>query len=136
MISSGSFPSPSTTGTLPPHQSSEAIHELSSPTPHQPSVALLTTNNHFETEEEIPGPFAPRFQVALIMTIFHDSLTIFLCYLVFQDLEMLQGGRPMIRSGKTMIYMIYMNIIYMSHLLLLGKFEYGGGPIFKVVLEC
>ena len=26
--------------------------------------------------------------------------------------------------------------LYMSHLLLLGKFEYGGGPIFKVVLEC
>ena len=25
---------------------------------------------------------------------------------------------------------------YTSHLLLLGKFEYGGGPIFKVVLEC
>ena len=25
---------------------------------------------------------------------------------------------------------------HMSHLLLLGKFEYGGGPIFKVVLEC
>ena len=25
---------------------------------------------------------------------------------------------------------------YMSHLLLLGKFECGGGPIFKVVLEC
>ena len=25
---------------------------------------------------------------------------------------------------------------YMSQLLLLGKFEYGGGPIFKVVLEC
>ena len=24
----------------------------------------------------------------------------------------------------------------MSHLLLLGKFEYSGGPIFKVVLEC
>ena len=23
-----------------------------------------------------------------------------------------------------------------SQLLLLGKFEYGGGPIFKVVLEC
>lgn len=59
-ISSGSFPSPSTSGTVPPHQSSEAIHELSSP--HQPSVAL-TTNNHLETEEEIPGPFAPRFQV-------------------------------------------------------------------------
>ena len=27
-------------------------------------------------------------------------------------------------------------IEFMSHLLLLGKFEYGGGPIFKVVLEC
>ena len=26
--------------------------------------------------------------------------------------------------------------IRMSHLLLLGKFEYGGGPFFKVVLEC
>ena len=26
--------------------------------------------------------------------------------------------------------------VYMSHLLLLGKFEYSGGPIFKVVLEC
>ena len=26
--------------------------------------------------------------------------------------------------------------LYMSHLLLLGKFEYDGGPIFKVVLEC
>ena len=24
----------------------------------------------------------------------------------------------------------------MTQLLLLGKFEYGGGPIFKVVLEC
>ena len=28
------------------------------------------------------------------------------------------------------------DLVYMSHLLLLGKFEYGGGPIFKVVLEC
>ena len=26
--------------------------------------------------------------------------------------------------------------INMTQLLLLGKFEYGGGPIFKVVLEC
>ena len=31
----------------------------------------------------------------------------------------------------------YQNRIFdMSHLLLLGKFEYTGGPIFKVVLEC
>ena len=27
-------------------------------------------------------------------------------------------------------------IVYRSQLLLLGKFEYTGGPIFKVVLEC
>ena len=26
--------------------------------------------------------------------------------------------------------------VVMSQLLLLGKFEYTGGPIFKVVLEC
>ena len=26
--------------------------------------------------------------------------------------------------------------MYMTQLLLLGKFEYGGGTIFKVVLEC
>ena len=26
--------------------------------------------------------------------------------------------------------------VYMTQLLLLGKVEYGGGPIFKVVLEC
>ena len=25
---------------------------------------------------------------------------------------------------------------HMSHSQMLGKFEYGGGPIFKVVLEC
>ena len=30
----------------------------------------------------------------------------------------------------------YWYMIYMSQLLLLGKFEYGGRPIFKVVLEC
>ena len=30
----------------------------------------------------------------------------------------------------------FMTHIYMTQLLLLGKVEYGGGPIFKVVLEC
>ena len=30
----------------------------------------------------------------------------------------------------------YCSQIYMTQLLLLGKFEYTGGPIFKVVLEC
>ena len=28
------------------------------------------------------------------------------------------------------------SLLYTSQLLLLGKVEYGGGPIFKVVLEC
>ena len=30
----------------------------------------------------------------------------------------------------------HLSFVFMSHLLLLGKFEYSGGPIFKVVLEC
>ena len=31
---------------------------------------------------------------------------------------------------------VFFRLLYMSQLLLLGKFEYTGGPIFKVVLEC
>ena len=41
-----------------------------------------------------------------------------------------------------MVQVVQMNSIddmqseNMSHSQMLGKFEYGGGPIFKVVLEC
>ena len=38
-------------------------------------------------------------------------------------------------SGKSDCH-AFSTKLYTSHLLLLGKFEYGGGPIFKVVLEC
>ena len=31
---------------------------------------------------------------------------------------------------------LFLGKVYMTQLLLLGKFEYTGGPIFKVVLEC
>ena len=31
---------------------------------------------------------------------------------------------------------LFSDSAYMSHLLLLGKSKYTGGPIFKVVLEC
>ena len=31
---------------------------------------------------------------------------------------------------------VFMTCLNRSQLLLLGKFEYGGGPVFKVVLEC
>ena len=35
------------------------------------------------------------------------------------------------------VWISIVNVVgYMSQLLLLGKVEYGGGPIFKVVLEC
>ena len=35
------------------------------------------------------------------------------------------------------VWISTVNVVgYMSQLLLLGKSEYGGGPIFKVVLEC
>ena len=44
-------------------------------------------------------------------------------------------------KGKYILYLLkpmstVREILHMSQLLLLGKFEYGGGPIFKVVLEC
>ena len=57
----------------------------------------------------------------------------------------------LISSNIYMIYVIYVLTsphnsyilaagaavyLHMTQLLLLGKFEYGGGPIFKVVLEC
>ena len=45
-------------------------------------------------------------------------------------------GRPANLSMKTAEGIFYNEQKYMSHLLLLGKFEYSGGPIFKVVLEC
>ena len=34
------------------------------------------------------------------------------------------------------VFLLMCLMMDMSQLLLLGKFEYGGGPIFKVVLEC
>ena len=37
-------------------------------------------------------------------------------------------------EGEHSRLILYEN--HMSHLLMLGKFEYGGGPIFKVVIEC
>ena len=39
-------------------------------------------------------------------------------------------------SGYSSVFPVNSVILDMSHLLLLGKFECGGGPIFKVVLEC
>ena len=41
----------------------------------------------------------------------------------------------LITSFATLLERVYMKI-YMTQLLLLGKVEYGGGPIFKVDLEC
>ena len=38
--------------------------------------------------------------------------------------------------GNVLKWIGYILEEYMSQLLLLGKFEYGEGPIFKVVLEC
>ena len=37
---------------------------------------------------------------------------------------------------KHPIDITYKTRLNMSHSQMLGKFEYGGGPIFKVVLEC
>ena len=57
------------------------------------------------------------------------------------------GGKSVVRfgfmtdraygvSGLVNFWLQVLVITHMSQLLLLGKFEYGGGPIFKVVLEC
>ena len=42
----------------------------------------------------------------------------------------------MTNTDTTLTRSIIIFYLYMSQLLLFGKFEYGGGPIFKVVLEC
>ena len=109
LISSGSFPSASTSGT---QQGSEEIHELSSP--HHPSVAL-TTNNHLETEEEIPGPFAPRFQVALFWRFFMILWQYFFATCFFKTLLCFKvGGR---RSGvERRWYIWYILIRYILYI--------------------
>ena len=41
------------------------------------------------------------------------------------------------RKSYAMLMQLDVNVIvYMTHSQMLGKFEYTGGPIFKVVLEC
>ena len=40
------------------------------------------------------------------------------------------------QNAKNHLVWLCGHLLHTSHLLLLGKFEYGGGPIFKVVLEC
>ena len=57
----------------------------------------------------------------------HDAKQTFLCF-IFLTVE-----KNLVTHGKRHTYDIY---AYMTQLLLLGKVEYGGGPIFKVVLEC
>ena len=46
---------------------------------------------------------------------------------VFLSRNVLANGR--VRKAETIF-------TYMTHSQMLGKFEYTGGPIFKVVLEC
>ena len=60
----------------------------------------------------------------------------------FGDVQALFRIQPLRVVRMCEKYIVIYNIdrvVYntdMSHLLLLGKFEYTGGPIFKVVLEC
>ena len=56
--------------------------------------------------------------------------------------DSLNKGSQLFSFGFSLTYMIYLSALEsmfslnMSHSQMLGKFEYGGGPIFKVVLEC
>ena len=66
----------------------------------------------------------------------YDYLIISYHYIIYH----ISGNhRPTILSVSLLLshYCISLyHISYMTQLLLLGKFEYTGGPIFKVVLEC
>ena len=56
-----------------------------------------------------------------------------------QDMEYLRQGdeNTEISTGVSHWHWTIANEVHdMTQLLLLGKFEYTGGPIFKVVLEC
>ena len=56
----------------------------------------------------------------------------------FGVMERSQVGHPTAPITSTIIITIIVKYfeLYMTQLLLLGKFEYTGGPIFKVVIEC
>ena len=52
------------------------------------------------------------------------------------DLSQLQNGFFTVATSSCQCFDLESSKLHMTQLLLLGKFEYNGGPIFKVVLEC
>ena len=55
---------------------------------------------------------------------------------IFNRIKDYQNILNILNLGYTQPRWLVLQVVDMSQLLLLGKFEYGGGPIFKVVLEC
>ena len=75
-------------------------------------------------DDSAPSPPPPQHQIGL--TIDPSKVLNILSDVGHNNVRMELGGE----RGD------FINEIYMSHSQMLGKFEYGGGPIFKVVLEC
>ena len=77
------------------------------------------------------------FKVKVLAVHFHITHESFTCmnghWGLFCSLGTLLRMEDRISDAYQIMIFIY---IYMTHSQMLGKFEYGGGPIFKVVLEC
>ena len=74
------------------------------------------------------------FQNPTVKNSNHDNPEDFRCG--FETLVQKQSDVEKDMLCWTIILYLCIDKHHMSQLLLLGKFEYGGGPIFKVVLEC
>ena len=76
------------------------------------------------------------FPFSLLSFLFvHDSALV-TCSLHLQTRHLVSLSEELFGSWLLIYFSICQLNQYMSHSQMLGKFEYGGGPIFKVVLEC
>ena len=90
---------------------------------------MTNSHHHYFTHYHLSLPkFNPLLPESTLQTTargppsFKDSPCIFGA----NDIRGFWGG------SETLLVLV----LFMTQLLLLGKFEYTGGPIFKVVLEC
>ena len=101
---------------------------------------LITERDWFQTDQNIDESLETGGLLEVVRAFCKSFEKMFwtfsTCFMV--DLSCLRRRN---RKHKEVLYWRGENkrgtmFAYMSHLLLLGKFEYTGGPIFKVVLEC
>ena len=90
----------------------------------QHAFVFLTSNMTLSVSFGVKVNFKIQFQFDTTFSFFCIGVAVFIVGLLYTY-----------HILYTIFILLYL-YIYMSQLLLLGKFEYGGGPIFKVVLEC